>query len=296
MNDYLYRIFSAVLFILVSYGIVFLVGNSFESINELDSFIFKSWRIIFFIQLIGFIPSFIFKTDHYFDITGGVTFMVIILLAGNKIILSQSLNYKIIPFLLAAIWAVRLSSFLFIRVKKAGKDIRFDNLKTNFWRFMLSWVVQGFWVFMCLLPLLIVVDSEKSGNMVFFITGLLAWLFGFSFEIISDAQKSKFNSVKKNKGNFMHTGLWSISRHPNYYGEFILWTGITLMSTPFFSGVQFIAFLTPPFIYLLLTRISGVNLLEEIANDRWGDNKNYIDYKKQTPVFFPKFSKLLKKK
>ena len=292
MNDPLYRIFSAVIFILISYGIVFFVGNTFENVDQSDTFIFKSWKIIFLIQLIGFIPSFIFKTDHYFDITGGMTFITIISLAINKIILNESFNYKVIPFFLVFFWAIRLSSFLFLRVKKVGKDIRFDNLKTNFWKFMLSWVVQGFWVFMSLLPLLIVVDSSKSTNIIFLVIGLLVWLFGFLFEVISDSQKSKFNSIKNNKGNFITTGLWSLSRHPNYFGEFILWTGITIISIPFLSGIQFIAFLSPPFIYLLLSKISGVNLLEEIADERWGFEKRYLDYKKQTPVFFPKFSKL----
>ena len=132
-----------------------------------------SWKIIFLIQLIGFIPSFIFKTDHYFDLTGGITFILIISLATNKIILNESLNYKVVPFFLVFLWAIRLSSFLFLRVKKVGKDIRFDNLKTNFWKFMLSWVVQGFWVFMSLLPLLIVVDSSKSTNIIFLVIGFL---------------------------------------------------------------------------------------------------------------------------
>ena len=202
MNDPLYRSISAIVFILISYGIVFLVGNSFENIDQSNSFIFMSWKIIFLIQLIGFIPSFIFKTDHYFDLTGGITFILIISLATNKIILNESLNYKVVPFFLVFLWAIRLSSFLFLRVKKVGKDIRFDNLKTNFWKFMLSWVVQGFWVFMSLLPLLIVVDSSKSTNIIFLVVGLLVWLFGFycvfiGFELFLNVFLWLFNVLLK---------------------------------------------------------------------------------------------------
>ena len=296
MNDNLYRIVSSILFIAISYGIVFLIGNSFEQVNFSESFIYKSWGIIFLIQIIGFIPSFLFKTDHYFDITGGITFLVILFLATQKIINDEPLTLKLTPFFLSSIWAIRLSSFLFLRVKKAGKDIRFDNLKTNFFKFMLSWVVQGFWVFMCLLPLLVISDTKKSNNYIFLLIGIMIWSFGFIFEIISDNQKSSFNSNKNNKGNFIKTGLWSLSRHPNYFGEFILWIGITIIALPYFSGIHYITCLSPAFIYLMLNKISGVNLLEEIGDQRWGDEKSYLDYKKQTPVFFPKLSNLWTKK
>ena len=283
MNDPLYRSFSAIVFILISYGIVFLVGNSFENIDQSNSFIFMSWKIIFLIQLIGFIPSFIFKTDHYFDLTGGITFILIISLATNKIILNESLNYKVVPFFLVFLWAIRLSSFLFLRVKKVGKDIRFDNLKTNFWKFMLSWVVQGFWVFMSLLPLLIVVDSSKSTNIIFLVIGLLVWLFGFLFEIISDNQKTNFRKIEDNKDKFITTGLWKYSRHPNYLGEIVLWTGVAIISYSSLEVYQMFTLVSPIFTYLLLVNVSGINLLEKSGEKKWGHLDSYKSYKENTP-------------
>ena len=149
---------------------------------------------------------------------------------------------------------------------------------------------------MCLLPLLVISDAKKSNNYIFLLIGVTIWMFGLIFEIISDNQKSRFNSDKNNKGKFINTGLWSLSRHPNYFGEFILWTGITVIALPYFSGIHYIACISPVFIYLMLNKISGVNLLEEIADQRWGDEKSYLDYKKQTPIFFPKLFKLQTKK
>ena len=99
-------------------------------------------------------------------------------------------------------------------------------------------------------------------------------------------QKTAFN--KKNKGKFISSGLWSLSRHPNYFGEFALWTGLAIISISFLSGVMYVVLISPIFIYLLLNKVSGVNLLEDIAEERWGSEKEYQDYKKNTPVFFPK--------
>ena len=107
------------------------------------------------------------------------------------------------------------------------------------------------------------------------------------FEVVADKQKTEFN--KKNKGRFISTGLWSLTRHPNYFGEFTLWAGLAIISIPYLYGINYIVLTSPLFIYLLLTRVSGVNLLEEIGEKRWGSEKEYQDYKKNTPKFFPKF-------
>ena len=116
---------------------------------------------------------------------------------------------------------------------------------------------------------------------------MILWITGFLFEVIADKQKSNFNEL--NKGKFISSGLWSISRHPNYFGELTLWLGITLASVSSFSGFQYIALVSPFSIYLLLNYVSGVNLLEDLAEKRWGKDPNYKKYKNETPVIFPKF-------
>ena len=166
-----------------------------------------------------------------------------------------------------------------MRVKKVGKDSRFDKIKTNFTRFMLAWALQGFWVFMCTLPAITAIASESKEVDYFLIGGAILWVFGFLVEVISDRQKSKFNQDPKNKGKFMSTGFWALSRHPNYVGEVLLWTGIAVISLPTFSGWQYLALISPVFTYLLLTRVSGVNLLEASADKKWSADKDYIEYK-----------------
>ena len=251
------------------------------------SLVYYLWAWIFAIQIIVFIPSFIFRTEHYYDLTGGITYISTVVMA---LILKNSYQgIDLISLLLGSmviIWATRLSSFLFLRVKKSGEDVRFKKIKHSFSWFLMTFMLQGMWVFMCIFPALIVISSFNSEINNYAIVGSIVWLFGFLFEIIADNQKSNFN--KFNKGEFISSGLWSITRHPNYFGEFILWLGITIASLGYIDNYKYVLLLTPTFVYLLLTRVSGVNLLEEIGEKRWGNSKEYQKYKEKTPLFFPK--------
>ena len=251
------------------------------------SLVYYLWAWIFAIQIIVFIPSFIFRTEHYYDLTGGITYISTVVIA---LILKNSYqDIDLISLLLGSmviIWAIRLSSFLFLRVKKSGEDVRFKKIKHSFSWFLMTFMLQGMWVFMCIFPALIVISSFNSEINNYAIVGSIVWLFGFLFEIIADNQKSNFN--KFNKGEFISNGLWSITRHPNYFGEFILWLGITIASLGYIDNYKYVLLLTPIFVYLLLTRVSGVNLLEDIGEKRWGNSKEYQKYKEKTPLFFPK--------
>ncbi len=251
------------------------------------SLVYYLWAWIFAIQIIVFIPSFIFRTEHYYDLTGGITYISTVVMA---LILKNSYQgIDLISLLLGSmviIWATRLSSFLFLRVKKSGEDVRFKKIKHSFSWFLMTFMLQGMWVFMCIFPALIVISSFNSEINNYAIVGSIVWLFGFLFEIIADNQKSNFN--KFNKGEFISSGLWSITRHPNYFGEFILWLGITIASLGYIDNYKYVLLLTPIFVYLLLTRVSGVNLLEDIGEKRWGNSKEYQKYKEKTPLFFPK--------
>ena len=185
-------------------------------------------------------------------------------------------------------WTIRLSFFLFQRVKRVGKDVRFDNLKFSFSKFLLAWMTQGLWVFICLFPILVVFSSPTNNDIMYLIFGGLVYLFGLLIEIIADYQKTIHNKLNNKKREFISSGLWSKSRHPNYFGEFLIWTGITIICFPVFSGFKYLALITPIFIYFLLNHISGVNLLEERAKEKWGNNPEYVKYLKTTPKFFPK--------
>tara|TARA_B100000579_G_scaffold407404_1_gene394633 strand:+ start:297 stop:1151 length:855 start_codon:yes stop_codon:yes gene_type:complete len=257
--------------------------------NQLYFFI-KVISLIFAIQVIGFIPSFYLKSEKYYDLFGGLTFVSsILLMLFLKFKINSDLNIReIILASCVLLWTIRLSFFLFQRVKRVGKDVRFDNLKLSFSKFLLAWMTQGLWVFICLFPILVVFSSPTNNEITYFAFGSLTYLIGLVIEIIADYQKTIHNKLNNKKHKFISSGLWSKSRHPNYFGEFLIWTGITIICFPVFSGFKYLALITPIFIYFLLNYISGVNLLEERAKEKWGNNPEYVKYLKTTPKFFPK--------
>ena len=136
--------------------------------------------------------------------------------------------------------------------------------------------------------LVAITASTRRELDVFAIIGLLVWIFGFAFEVIADTQKSRFNANLENKGKFIQTGLWSRSRHPNYFGEIVLWVGVAIIALPVLQGWQWVAMISPVFVTLLLTRVSGVPQLEKKADKKWGGQEEYETYKKNTPVLIPK--------
>jgi len=240
----------------------------------------------FVIQWIVFIPSFINKTEHFYDLTGSIAYITITVVA---LLLSPELDARALMIgVMVIIWAARLGTFLFRRVRKAGADQRFDAIKVSFPRFLMAWTLQGLWVSFSLAAALAAITSTIRVPFEFFAgAGLLVWLFGFSFEVIADTQKSRFKADPENEGKFINTGLWSWSRHPNYFGEIVLWIGVAIASIPVLRGWQWAAMISPVFITLLLTRISGIPLLEKRADEKWGGQEDYEAYKSRTSVLIP---------
>jgi len=190
---------------------------------------------------------------------------------------------------LVIIWATRLGTFLFRRIRKAGKDTRFDEIKPSFIRFLNTWTLQGLWVTFTLAAALAASTATTRKELdVFAAIGFLVWVFGFTFEVTADTQKSRFRADPKNKGKFIHTGLWAWSRHPNYFGEIVLWVGVAIIALPVLRGWQWVTLISPVFVALLITRISGVPLLEKQADERWGGQEEYEAYKERTPVLIPR--------
>ena len=243
--------------------------------------------LAFLVQWLVFIPSFWFQTEKFFDLTGGITYISVTLLA---VLTSPAVDGRSLLLAgLVVIWAIRLGSFLFRRIQKAGKDDRFDELKPSFFRFLNVWTIQGLWVtFTAAAALVAITTSVRKELDVFALVGFLVWAFGFAFEVIADSQKSQFSANPANKGKFIQTGLWSRSRHPNYFGEIVLWLGIAIIAIPVLQGWQWVAMISPLFVTLLLTRVSGVPLLEKKADSKWGGQEDYEAYKKNTPVLIPK--------
>jgi len=248
-----------------------------------------AWSVglAFLIQWLAFIPAYLLQTEIFFDLTGSITYISVITIA---VFSSKGVDGRsILLFSLVVIWAIRLGTFLFGRINKAGKDERFDEIKPSFIRFLNVWTIQGLWVTFTMAAALVAITTITRKELdLFAIVGLLVWAFGFAIEVIADSQKSRFNANPDNKGKFIQTGLWSRSRHPNYFGEIILWVGVAIIALPVLQGWQWVAMISPIFVTLLLTRVSGVPLLEKKADKKWGGQENYESYKKKTPVLIPR--------
>lgn len=243
--------------------------------------------LAFVIQWIVFIPAYLNKTEKFFDLTGSITYVTVMLVA---VLLTPEKDLRSWTMLvLVSIWALRLGTFLFLRIKKAGEDRRFREIKTSFSRFLQTWTIQGLWVTFSLAAALVVVTSQKRVALdAFYVIGLLIWLIGFGIEAIADQQKNQFREDPDNQGKFIQSGLWSWSRHPNYFGEIVLWVGVAIIALPVLEGWGYVSLISPIFITILLTRISGVPMLEKRADEKWGGQEDYEAYKRNTPVLVPR--------
>lgn len=243
--------------------------------------------VAFVIQWLVFIPSYRAQTEKFYDLTGALTYISITVLL---VLLSPGVDAR--GLLLAAMvvaWAVRLGSFLFRRVTTHGKDDRFDDIKRDAIRFLNAWTIQGLWVVLtAALAWVAITSDRKVGLDGFFWVGLLVWAAGFGIEIVADSQKREFKANPANRGRFISTGLWSRSRHPNYFGEITLWVGVAIIALPVLQGWQWAALVSPVFVALLLIKGSGVPLLEAKADEKWGGQPDYEAYKRNTPVLIPK--------
>ena len=243
--------------------------------------------LAFAINWLAFIPAALIQTERYYDLVGGITYISVTMFA---VALSGELDLR--AMLVAAMvmfWSLRLATFLFRRISRDGKDSRFDNIKNRPLRFFMAWTIQGLWVLLTAAAALAVITGgvrEPLGAVG--IVGIAVWSIGILIEIISDRQKSNFRSAPDNKGKFINTGLWAWSRHPNYFGEIVLWSGMAIVAVPVLQGWQWVALISPVFVTFLLTRVSGVPLLEEKADQRWGGQDDYEEYKRRTPVLVPK--------
>ncbi len=239
----------------------------------------------FGVQWLAFVPAYLRRTERFYDLVGSLTYLTVTAFAIGG---TQSRDARSwVLGLLVGVWAVRLGSFLFRRIRSEGSDGRFDEIKQSASRFLVAWTLQGLWVFLTLCAALAAITTTAPADLgVLDGVGFSIWLFGFCLEVIADRQKSEFR--RQNPGRYIDTGLWAWSRHPNYFGEIVLWTGIAVMASSTLNGWQWITLVSPLFVTLLLTRISGIPLLEKRADERWGDDAGYQAYKARTPVLIPR--------
>lgn len=243
----------------------------------------------FALQVIVWIPSAILKTERFFDLTGSGTFLVITVALLALAPAPDARSWVLAGMVVA--WSIRLGGFLFTRVLRSGSDDRFDEIKTGPLRFLRVWIIQGLWVSVTASAAWIAISVPSSSRAPLEWIGYLGialWVIGFVIEVVADAQKSRFRADAANADSFISSGLWSRSRHPNYFGEIVLWVGVFLAAAPVLTGWQWVAILSPVFVILLLTRVSGIPLLEARADEKWGERADYVEYRDTTPVLIPR--------
>ena len=242
---------------------------------------------IFGVQWVGLIHARLFETEHYFDLVGSLTYVTVTIFAIQQAA-EIGLRQQIIAGVVI-VWAARLGPFLFRRIQKAGEDRRFRKIKLSTPRFLVTWTLQGTWVFLTAGAALAAIMTPNTAPLgtVFFV-GAAMWGLGFAVEVIADHQKSAFKADPANENKFITTGIWARAQHPNYFGEILLWAGVAVMALPSLSGSAMIFLISPVFVAVLLTRISGVPLLRKTAGARWGDDPEYQAYLKNTPLIIPR--------
>ena len=275
------NILISVLSFAISYGIAHLTGSVIVKNAVLLAYV---------IHWIAYIPAYLFQTEKFYDLTGSVTYLSVVWFVFLSTYQSISLNFgNLILVLLISIWTIRLGLFLFMRIHKAGEDKRFRTIKTSASQFFMTFTLSGLWVTLCSMCALVAISSPEGlvmNALTYF--GIILFIIGFGIEIVADNQKTAFRSIEANKDSFITSGLWSKSRHPNYFGEVLLWFAIAVISFSSLEGLQLITLISPVFTYILLVYISGVRMLEDMNDKKWADNEKYKSYKRNTPMLFPK--------
>jgi steroid 5-alpha reductase family enzyme len=275
------NILISVLSFAISYGIAHLTGSVIVKNAVLLAYV---------IHWIAYIPAYVFQTEKFYDLTGSVTYLSVVWFVFLSTYQSISLNFgNLILVLLISIWTIRLGLFLFMRIHKAGEDKRFRTIKTSASQFFMTFTLSGLWVTLCSMCALVAISSPEGLVMnALTYVGIILFIIGFGIEIVADNQKTAFRSIEANKDSFITSGLWSKSRHPNYFGEVLLWFAIAVISFSSLEGLQLITLISPIFTYILLVYVSGVRMLEDMNDKKWVDDENYKSYKENTPMLFPK--------
>ena len=280
----------AITFFLICIGLINFAGQNIEiEIRGINAFTFIL-IVAVLLQIIFFIPSFLLKTEKYYDLVGSLTYIATVSLAyfsvENKTMIDSIIYFYVM------VWALRLGIYLFRRVRNDGKDVRFEQAKRHFLWFLQYWMGQALWVSLTACTAIIGILSPEDDLLpVLAMIGMALWLSGFTIESVSDYQKRVFRKENNPSEAFIHTGLWARSRHPNYFGEIMLWTGIAVIALNTLTGIEYITLVSPIFVYILLTRMSGINKLEQIADERYGHLEEYQRYKRNTPVLVPNLLK-----
>jgi len=247
--------------------------------------------IDFGLQFVFGVLSIVLKSEKFYDLIGGLTHILCSIVGVFyewNVAVKISFEAKLIQALCICCWAGKLGSFLLYRVIKAGGDKRFDSVRKSPIKLLIAWFLQGLWVYMNILPSLFMWATTKKDMTFVSVIGWVVFLFGLLFETVADYQKTVFRNNPANKGRFITSGLWGISRHPNYFGEIVLWYGLSISAAPYFSSQwAYFTLLCPTATALQICFVTGIPLLEKSGMEHWGNEPQYAHYVHNTGVLVP---------
>lgn len=240
---------------------------------------------IFVYMLIFYLIAQAIKNNSIVDIGWGPGFIV----TGLVLLLFYPFLFatKVFVLLMIFFWGLRLSIYIFMRNKGKGEDFRYKNWREKWgkkeplYAFFKVFMLQGLVMFIVAAPIYFAFLADFRGLTWVQYLGIAVYLIGYYFEVVGDYQMQKFKSKPESKGKLMTSGLWKYTRHPNYFGEAVIWWGIFLVVLPVEYGI--IAIISPAVITYLLVYVSGVPMLEE----KYEGRPDWEAYKKRTPKFFP---------
>lgn len=237
-------------------------------------------------NLVGFFLGYSFRSDKFTDISYALTFSVLAIIG---LLSSEMTPVQWLVTLVILIWAFRIGRFLFKRISYLGSDKRFDNMRDDFVKFGGFWLLQAITVWLVMFPASLLFEVETNTEITTIaIIGAAVSIIGILIEAVADKQKFKFIKDKSNKGKWIHSGLWKYSRHPNYFGEILMWIGVYIISVEWLvSPESYLAIIGPATIIFMLLFVSGVPILEKNAEIKWGKNKAYRDYRDKTSILIP---------
>jgi len=232
-----------------------------------------------------FVVAAIRKTDVVTDLSYSLSFALLALALPYT---GAHKPVQLIATLMVILWAFRLGGYLFGRILRIKVDHRFDEMRDKPLRFARFWILQAVSVAVIMLPVSYLLGRKGAPDFgLWAVAGIALWLVGLVIETVSDAQKSAFKGAEKNRGRFVSSGLWKYSRHPNYFGEMLVWWGLFVYAVPFLDGAAFVTVIGPVFLTLLLLFVSGIPLLEKSAEAKYGADPVYREYKRKTSILVP---------
>lgn len=242
---------------------------------------------ILIVQLALFFVAALFRSDKLTDLAYGLTFIGV---AGWLYMVNPNVSIvRAVLLVMISLWGVRLAGYLFVRILMIKKDARFDGVRENWLKFLGFWLLQAVSIFVILSPTVIVLQKTEVTSMSYLsMAGFVVWLLGLTIEMVADRQKFIFKLDPKHRDMWASEGLWSRSRHPNYFGEMLVWWGTFLYCLPYLVGIEVVSIVSPLYITVLLLFVSGIPPLEKAYAKRYKGNVAYKKYVRNTPLLIPK--------